>query len=99
MRIIENSLIARLISKKLGKPMAFTPTTTIHLYGVSKEVFLEQISWVRHEQSHISDYRSARGPLGKLCYWLSYILALWAFGYNNNPYERLAEDAARKWMY
>lgn len=100
MKIVENSKLAKVVSwLTKTKPLAFTPTDTVHLHGISKVGFVSQPEWVEHEQSHILDYKGTRwGLVGKVAYWLSYMCATVAYGYKSNIYERQAERHARdKW--
>lgn len=56
--IKENSFIARLAARKLGsKNVAIVLGSRIHLYGVTKENFLGNRRWLRHELKHIEQYR------------------------------------------
>lgn len=55
--IKENSFWARLAGLKLRtKAIAMVLGHCIHLYGVSKEEFLSNKRWLRHELKHIEQY-------------------------------------------
>ena len=56
--IKQNSWIAKIAAKKLGSDnVAIVIGKTIHLYHVSKEGFLEDTKWVKHERCHINQFK------------------------------------------
>ncbi|WP_143304536.1 eCIS core domain-containing protein [Chitinophaga vietnamensis] len=90
-RIHENSFIARLAAWKLGVPaVAMVLGRTIHLYGASREEFLADEHWVRHEVCHVKQYRQY-GYGGFL--W-RYLLATARQGYYHNHLEVAARAAS-----
>ena len=91
-RIMENSLLARLAAAKLGcSPVAVTLGNTIHLHNTSKEDFLASKRWLRHEMAHVEQYR-------KYGFWkflFLYLTESFRKGYYMNRFEveaRAAED-------
>ncbi len=61
LRIKEQSWIAKLAAKKLkSKNVAIVIGTTIHLYNVSKQQFLQNEKWVKHEVCHLEQFQKAR---------------------------------------
>jgi len=91
--IKENSLVARLAARKLKSGnVAIVFGNTIHLYGVKRNVFLENESWVKHELNHVEQYH-------RYGYWnflFQYLVEWMKRGYYNNKFEieaRLAERA------
>lgn len=90
MKIKENSFIARLAAKKLKSDnMAITIGQTIHLYNTSKEKFLSDERWVRHEMQHIRQFRR----YGILRFIVLYTWESIRHGYYNNKWEKEAREA------
>ena len=91
--IKENSWIARLAAKKLkAKNVAIVIGKTIHLYNVSKQDFLKDKKWVKHEMCHIHQFEK-HGFFGFI---FKYLRESIRHGYHNNKYEieaRWAEGA------
>lgn len=91
--IKENSWIAKLAAKKLqSNNVAIVIGKTIHLYHVSKEDFLKDSRWVKHEQCHISQFKE----YGFFTFIFKYVYESMKHGYYNNKYEaeaRKAEEA------
>lgn len=91
-KIQENSWRAKLAAKlmKAGN-MAIVFGNTIHIYGVTKQEFLQHEKWVKHELKHIEQYQR-HGYFGFLA---RYLLEGIRHGYYNNRFEveaRQAED-------
>ncbi|MGN6603151.1 MAG: DUF4157 domain-containing protein [Ginsengibacter sp.] len=56
-KIKENSVIARIAAWKLkSRNVAITFGNNIHLYNVSKEDFLKNEKWVKHELCHVRQF-------------------------------------------
>jgi len=92
-RIRENSLIARIAAVKLrSKNMAVVLGSTIHLYGVSPEEFLSNKAWLRHELTHIRQFRK----FGFLPFLFRYLRESLRNGYYNNKYEAEARAAEKE---
>jgi len=90
LKIKENSFIARLAAKKLKSDnMAITIGQTIHLYNTSKEKFLSDERWVRHEMQHIRQFRR----YGILRFIVLYTWESIRHGYYNNKWEKEAREA------
>lgn len=92
--IIENAWLAKLAAKKMRcSQVALVVGKRIYLWGASKQQFLANEKWVRHEMAHIAQYQQY-GTISFLCrYGLEWIL----HGYHNNKFEiaaRAAEGAS-----
>lgn len=88
--IKQNSWIAKIASKKLRSDnVAIVLGKTIHLYHVSKEDFLKDTKWVKHEICHINQFRKH----GFLIFILKYLYESMRHGYYNNKYELEAREA------
>ncbi len=71
--------------------MAIVIGKTIHLHNVSKEDFLENKQWVKHEMCHIRQFKK----YGFLPFIFKYLWESVRRGYYQNKYEveaRLAEN-------
>ena len=92
--IKENSHLARLAAWKLNaRSVAIVFGSTIHLWKVDKETFLQNRRWLAHEIEHIRQYQR----LGFLGFLWQYIMESIRNGYQNNCFEveaRKAEDQA-----
>ena len=83
-KIKEHSLLAKLAAKKLhSTQMAMAFGNTIRLHNTSKEEFLKNITWVRHEVAHIHQSKKR----GAIVFLLSYLLESFYVGYQFNKYE------------
>ncbi|MEO9144141.1 MAG: DUF4157 domain-containing protein [Ginsengibacter sp.] len=88
--IKENSWIAKLAAKKLQSGnVAIVIGKTIHLYHVSKEDFLKDHKWVKHEMCHIHQFERN----GFFTFIIKYTWESIKHGYYNNKYEVEARDA------
>lgn len=63
----------------------------IHLHGVSREDFLANIRWVRHEVRHVRQYRQH----GFWPFLWRYLIDWVRFGYYNIPFEKDARQAEK----
>jgi hypothetical protein len=89
-RIKENSFAARIAAWKLGSDnVALVIGKTIHLHNVSKQHFLKDIRWVKHELKHIEQFRQY-GIARFLCL---YLIEWVKHGYFNNRFEKEAREA------
>jgi hypothetical protein len=90
--IKENSWIAKIAAHKLESDnVAIVIGRTIHLYHVSKEDFLKDEKWVRHEMCHIRQFKEH----GFFPFIFKYLLESLRRGYYQNKYEieaRMAEN-------
>jgi len=56
--IKENSWLAKIAARQLRTgSVAMVLGNTIHLYNTSKEEFLQNKTWLRHELCHIQQFR------------------------------------------
>jgi hypothetical protein len=74
-----------------SKQMAMVIGKTIHLHGTTREKFLSDSRWVRHELCHVLQYRE----LGLLTFLWKYLWECMRVGYYNNRYEIEARIAER----
>lgn len=89
-RIKENSWLALIAAKKLRTAqVAMVIGRTIHLHNVSREDFLKDEKWVKHEQCHIEQYRR-HGFIGFI---VRYTWESIRRGYHNNRFEAEARQA------
>ncbi len=90
--IKENSWIAKLAARKLkSKNIAIVIGSTIHLYNVSRQQFLQNEKWVKHEVCHLQQFKKH----GNIIFIIKYLWENIQHGYYNNKYEvaaRIAED-------
>ncbi|MEO6837695.1 MAG: DUF4157 domain-containing protein [Ginsengibacter sp.] len=88
--IRQNSRIAKLAAKKLRSDnVAIVIGKTIHLYHVSKEDFLKDDKWVKHEICHIKQFKKH----GFYTFFIKYLYESIKHGYDNNKYEEEARNA------
>ena len=91
-KIKENSWLARIAARKLDSPsIAMVLGKTIHLHNSSKEDFLRNKRWVRHEVAHVKQY----AKLGLLRFIFFYLLETFNKGYENNSFEVDARQKER----
>lgn len=83
-KIKEKSFLARIAAYKLkAGSVAMVVGKTIHLHNSTKEDFLKNQSWVRHEIAHVNQYLE----LGLLRFIALYLLEAYNKGYQNNRFE------------
>jgi hypothetical protein len=88
--IKERSFIARIAAKRLRcRRVAIVIGKTIHLHNTSKQDFISNARWVRHEMVHIDQFRR----YGNLKFALVYIFESIRKGYWNNRFEVEARQA------
>jgi hypothetical protein len=88
--IKENSWLAKIAAKKLdSKNVAMVLGSTIHLFGVTKEEFLLDEKWVKHELCHVQQFREH----GYFIFVVKYLWESIRKGYYNNKYEVAARAA------
>ena len=91
-RIKENSWIARIAAWKLSASrVAIVVGRTIHLHNTTKEEFLKNKRWVKHEMCHIEQYRR----LGLVRFIALYLWDSLLHGYRNNKFEIEARQAEK----
>lgn len=83
-RIKENSRLARIAAYKLNSDsVAMVIGKTIYLHNATKEDFLKNQSWVRHEVAHVRQYLE----LGLFRFLALYLIETFSKGYQNNRFE------------
>lgn len=88
--IKENSRLAKIAAWKLkGQRVAIVFGNRIHLHGVSKEKFLKNERWLRHELKHVEQFQQH----GFIPFLAKYLWHSLFHGYHNCCYEREARDA------
>ncbi len=92
-KIKENSWLAKIAAKKLGtQHVAMVLGKTIHLYNTSKEHFLKDEKWLKHELCHIQQFKQ-HGYIGFI---IKYLWESLRKGYYNNKFEIEAREAEEK---
>lgn len=87
--IKENSFLALLAAKKLkADKVAMVIGKTIHLHNTSKEDFLKDRRWLKHELVHIDQYKKH----GLLKFLFLYVWYSMKYGYYDNPFEVEARE-------
>lgn len=88
--IKENSWIAKVAAIKLrSKHVAIVIGKTIHLHNTSKQDFLKDERWVKHELCHVKQFHQ----YGYLKFIVKYLWESIKHGYFNNRYEVEARAA------
>lgn len=91
--IKENSWIAKLAAAKLrSNHVAIVIGKTIHLHNTSKQQFLQDKKWVKHELCHINQFQQ----YGFLNFIVKYLWESIKHGYYNNKYEMEARQAEKE---
>ena len=89
-RIKENSRLAKIAAKKLhSKSVAMVLGNNIYLHNVSKEEFLKNKKWLKHELCHIEQFKQ-HGFIGFIAKYLWESLNK---GYQKNKFEIQARAA------
>jgi hypothetical protein len=85
-----NSWIAKVAALKLGsKRVAVVIGKTIHLHNTSKQQFLKDERWVKHELCHLKQFQQN----GFIPFLAKYLWESIKKGYYNNKYEVEAREA------
>lgn len=91
-KIKENSWLAKIAARQLNsESMAMVVGKTIHLHNSSRENFLRNKRWVRHEVAHVKQY----ARLGIIRFIIFYLLESFNKGYENNKFEVDARQKER----
>ncbi len=91
--IREKSLIAYFAKKVLQvKTVAIVLHKTIYLSGLSKESFLADRQWLKHELCHIKQFQQ----YGYFRFLILYITETFRKGYYNNRFEIEAREAEKR---
>lgn len=86
----ENSFIAKLAAKKIGgRRVAIVIGKRIHLHGISREKFLSNERWLRHELKHVEQFERH----GFIPFIAKYLWHSLFHGYHNCCYEKEAREA------
>ncbi|MEO6228848.1 MAG: DUF4157 domain-containing protein [Ferruginibacter sp.] len=90
LHIKENSWIAKIAAWKLSShSVAIVIGSTIHLFNTTKEQFLSNEKWVKHELCHIRQFQQ----YGFINFIIKYLIESIRKGYYNNKYEVEARQA------
>ncbi|MGH2563769.1 MAG: DUF4157 domain-containing protein [Ginsengibacter sp.] len=93
LNIKENSWIAKLAAKKIqSKNVAIVIGKTIHLYNVTKQQFLQDETWVKHEVCHLQQFERH----GRFIFIIKYLWESIRHGYYDNKYEVEARRAEKE---
>lgn len=88
--IKENSWLAKIAALKLRtNSVAMVIGNTIHLYNTSKEEFLENKRWLKHELCHLQQFKQH----GYIMFVIKYLWESLKNGYYNNKFEIEARKA------
>jgi len=91
--IKENSWLAKIAAKKLcTSNVAMVLGKTIHLHNTTKEEFLQDSKWVKHELCHVQQFKQ----YGFFMFVIKYLYESIKVGYYNNKYEVAAREAEEK---
>ncbi len=92
-RIVTRSFLAKLAAFKLrSRQVAIVLGSTIYLYNTSREEFLNNRKWLKHELCHIQQFKQH----GFFTFIAKYLWESFKHGYYNNKYEaeaRVAEES------
>jgi hypothetical protein len=88
-----DSWVAKIAARVLkAKSVAIVFGSTIHVCGCSREEFLADEKWLKHELCHIKQYQQH----GYLMFILKYLWESLRHGYYNNKFEVEARAAAEE---
>ena len=88
--IKEKSWIAKIAATKLrSNNVAIVIGNTIHLCNVTKNQFLQNEKWVKHETCHLRQFKK----YGTCTFVIKYLWESMQHGYVNNKYEKEARKA------
>ena len=88
--IKENSWLAKIAAMQLRtSSVAMVIGSTIHLHNTTKEVFLKNSTWVKHELCHVQQFKQ-HGFAGFI---VNYVWESIKKGYYNNKFEVEARKA------
>ena len=91
--IKENSWLAKIAAKKLHTgSVAMVLGTTIHLHNTTKQEFLQNSTWLKHELCHVQQFKQH----GFFMFVIKYLYECIKVGYYNNKYEVEARQAENK---
>jgi Domain of unknown function (DUF4157) len=91
--IKENSWLAKIAAKKLrASNVAMVLGKTIHLHNTTKQNFLNDKRWLKHELCHVQQFKQH----GYFMFVIKYLYESIKVGYYNNKYEVEAREAENK---
>ena len=89
-QIKENSWLAKIAAKKLrSNNVAMVLGKTIHLHNTTKEQFLQDERWLKHELCHVAQFKDH----GYFIFVVKYLWESLKNGYYKNKYEKEAREA------
>lgn len=92
-KIKENGWLAKQAAKKLQtKRVAFVLGNTIHLWNTSREEFLKDESWVKHELEHVHQF----SKYGNVFFVMMYLFESIMKGYYKNKFEVAAREKEKE---
>ncbi len=90
--IKENSWLAAIAARKLNaNSVAMVIGKTIYLHGSTKNEFMAEERWLKHQLCHIKQYEEN----GIILFLLKYLWESFRNGYNNNKFEVEAREAEK----
>ena len=88
--IKENSWVAKIAAKKLhSNAVAIVLGKTIYLHNTTREDFLKDERWVKHEICHVQQFQQ----YGFFMFIIKYLYESIKVGYYNNKFEIEAREA------
>ena len=91
--IKENSWLAKIAAKKLqASSVAMVLGKTIHLHNTTKQHFLNDKRWLKHELCHVQQFKQH----GYFMFVIKYLYESIKVGYYNNKFEVEAREAEDK---
>jgi hypothetical protein len=91
--IKENSWLAKIAAKKLrASNVAMVLGKTIHLHNTTKQNFLNDKRWLKHELCHVQQFKQH----GYFMFVIKYLYESIRVGYYNNKFEVEAREAEDK---
>ena len=91
--IKENSWVAKIAAKKLhSNAVAIVLGKTIYLHNTTREDFLKDERWVKHEICHVQQFQQ----YGFFMFIIKYLYESIKVGYYNNKFEIEAREAENK---
>ncbi len=81
-RVVPHHPIAKIVSVFFQEEAAITVGNIIFV-SCSRKEFIEDKRWVKHEITHVNQYKR----YGLIGFWKRYFAMLIIYGYNNHPME------------
>ena len=90
--VVENSLLSRVAAWKLGcSSVAMVLGKTIYLHHVTKDEFMQDAAWLKHELCHVAQFKK----YGLFRFTIIYLWESICKGYQNNKFEIEARTAEK----